>query len=186
MPASPYNSYPGPWSSLGCTKGLGDTLLRSCAGPTGHHWHLGVLLCHPAALGEPRASPLAAVRWRTGDICCFFTPWKQHLLGSLLGPRQAGGEPITPMPPAVSPSAPALHGWPELQRPMGWHSCSLMLCKWRQPKADSQPRHVPGPSPAPAPPVSTARRRGVGAGGASWIFMSGEFTDQKTQSCFPL
>lgn len=85
---------------------LEDTLPQSCAGPAGHCWHLGVPLCLLAASGEPRASPPAAARWGTGDICCFFTPWKQHLLGSLLSPRQAGGEPIAPVPPGMSPSAP--------------------------------------------------------------------------------
>lgn len=96
----------------GCPREPGDTLPRSCAGPAGHHWHLGVPLCLPAASGEPQASPPAAACWGTGDICCFFTPRKHHLLGSLLSPRQAGGEPIAPVPLARPQQPPAGLGLP--------------------------------------------------------------------------
>lgn len=103
--------------------------------------------------------------------------------------------PTSPLPPAglgLRLPARGTHGWPELRSPTGRHSRSPTPCRQTETRAASQPRRVPGPSPALAPAVGTCRRLAphtgevLGWGGASWIFMSREFADQKAQSCFPL
>lgn len=132
-----------------------------CASPTGHCWHLGVLLCLPAAPRDPRASLPAVVLCGTGDICCLFTPRKQHLLGFLLSPRQARREPITPVP--LRTSSPALcpqqgfstrfqpaRGWPELWGLTEQHSRFPVPCE----------RRAEGSSPAP-PCARTQPRAGT-------------------------
>lgn len=152
----------GPGDSWKMPLGAMQPVLQDIA------WHLGVLLCLPAA---SRASPPAAARWGTGDICCFFTPRKQHLLGSLLSPRQAGGEPTTPVPPTTSLSAPCPQRGSaspsRLWAPTGGRSSgaprdgtAAPRCRTSRESQEqlSQPRCVPGPSLAPAPTIGTRRR----------------------------
>lgn len=97
----------------GCPREQGYMLLQSCTGPAGHHWHLGVPLCLPTALGESRALVPPPRARDPGTYAAFSRRRNTTCLASCSAPGRKGGEPITPVPPSTSPQPPAAsRAWP--------------------------------------------------------------------------
>lgn len=125
VPASPCNTSWGPilthpilprmdqGAHGGCPGEQRYMLLQSCAGPAGHHWHLGVPLCLPAASGESRASPPPPRARDPGTYAAFSRRGNTTCSASCSAPGRKGGEPIAPVPPSMSPQPPApRRAWP--------------------------------------------------------------------------
>lgn len=118
---------PGPpWAG---PRGLGTHCCGPVLVPQGITGILGSCSAIPQLWGSHGHHHSLPCAGELGTYAAFSRRGNNTCSAPCSAPGRREGSPSPPCLLRCPHQPPALHGWPELQRPMGWHSCSLLLCK---------------------------------------------------------